>query len=219
MGNGAGTRSTLARMSARRHGASGGNPVEVTPSGQAHLERTFGHAVRDEQIAGMAGALPGERVTANGMTISAHAADGSRHFITVYRSGGEVTLGNGGHDIPGAPSIVSSTDPTRLGAQVRAARSLGVESIFVKSSDDASSYRLAQMGFDRELRAIVPHETKGARLPDALARVTTLQGLMRTAEGQAWVRDHLHTAGLYFDVRPGSASMRAFGQFRRRPGP
>lgn len=193
----------------------GSNPVEVTPSARAHLERAFGHPVTDQQIAGLVGALPGERVTANGMTISAHAPDGSRHFISAYRLDGAVMLGMGGHDVPDAPHIVSSTDPARLTVQIRAARSLGVTSIFVKASGDSASYRLAQMGFDRDLSAIVPHETKGQTPPASLAHITTLQGLMRSAVGQTWVRDHLHTAGLYFDTRAGSASMRAFTAFRR----
>jgi hypothetical protein len=223
MGNGGsrgrtGTGTGTGTGSGTGSGTGTGPVTEERPGSRAYIEGILGQRASDRQLAGLVGALPGEQVSVRGTTIRTTTADGAVHFIMVYRSDGAATIGNGGHQLPGSPAIVSSTDPARLAEQVRAARSLGIDSIFVKSSGDAASYRLAQMGFDRQLSAIVPHETKDTRLPAALAGVQSLQGLMATAAGRAWVRDHLHTPGLYFAVTPRSASMRAFTRFRHTDG-
>ncbi len=145
--------------------------------------------------------------------ITTHAADGSTHYSYLHRGANGLTLWAAGHHVPGAVDV-APTSATRLAAQIRTVRALGIGSIFVKATRN-EAWRLALMGYDSPIHAIMPHETSGQTLPPSLSRYPTVQALMRTPTGRAWVERYLATPGLSFDPRTGSSSVQAFSLYLR----
>lgn len=221
MGNGAGTRSTLARMTANRYAKAASAPPIVTRSADANdlIAVTLGRAASDAVLANLAGGLAGSRVavhdvralTSRGFQLEARGEGYRTRVIVERRSSGEIEVDFHVMDVAKEAQgrgIASQAFPR----MVAASRSLGVERIRADASrhDDQGvfGYKVwPRFGFDAPLR-----QADREALPPSLHGATTLLDLMQSRAGQQWWAAHGHSVDTEFDPHAGSRSMQ---QLRR----
>lgn len=221
MGNGAGTRSTLARMSARRYGAA--IPVTEAGVGRGAFADLFGRTLSDGEIAALAGARPGTAVEVRG-----YRNGGA--LLTVRGAGVaaqvSVARGNDGRPALGQMQAEYPTPRARaeaLAGQVRLARSLGIAEIAAKVHGDIAANNWAlmpQLGYDASVPRVA-HElhvnrnfhAPQATIPAHLAGARTYYDLWHG--DPQWLSSVVLNPDLTFDTRSGSVSSRRLAAYLR----
>jgi hypothetical protein len=215
MGNGAGTRSTLARMSARRYGAV---TVTYSATGQGILQNLVGHALADQQIAALAGAVPGTTVLVRGGLLLVSGPGVSADVFVSHDDQGHLALGQIRAEYASPRARAEA-----LSAQVRAARTLGVEHIGAKVHGGIADQNWAlmpQLGYDASVERVA-HELHVGRdlnqpratIPAHLASARTYYDLWRG--DPQWLQSVVMNPDLTFDTRAGSRSSKRLAAYLR----
>jgi len=178
----------------------------------------LGHPVNLADLADLAGALPGARVTIDAVPGAIQIWVSGKSGPVTYKATREVRRDRDGTLYLEAVNLSASARKGGLGREifgrmVEAAQRLGIEEIradAVRSRNENGYYTWARFGYDGELSAAIV-----AGLPPGLSGARRISELMATQEGRDWWLANGETMLLTFDLRPGSPDLARWHAYLR----
>jgi hypothetical protein len=223
--HGGGGPSKPARAVAERNGktAAPRTTVQRSHEGTAgYLRSVFERDLSDQEIAGMAGALPGSTVHfGRAGVIDVRGPRNSYHAQVTVQQRPEVrgTILFNWFYRSGRSERSKIPDPRVLATQVRAARRLGISQFHVKTSHVGGDYwRLTQLGYDARVDAHLRAETRHLSIPAKYAGLRMLSDILKAPGGARWWQQNGMSPGLDFKTRRGSYSSTKLDEVVRQSG-
>jgi hypothetical protein len=197
--------------------------VERSHAGTAgQIRSVFGRDLTDQEVVGIAGALPGSTVRfERGGVIDVVGPRGSYHAqVTFQRREGVrgAVVFNWFHR-SARTDRTKIPDPRVLAMQVRAARRLGVALIHVKTNHvNGDWWRLPLLGYDSPNDISLRTETRHGSIPARFVGARTLGEILQMPGGMRWWRQNGMSPGLDITPRRGSHSSKTLDAVLRERG-